>query len=58
MTRFRAVSTPTIQKRFVDSVISYTRCAEKQNGLRERHINPPLDEFIALRRETGAVKVC
>lgn len=57
MTRFRAVSTPTIQKRFVDSVISYTRSAEKQNGLRERHIHPSLNEFIAIRRETGAVKV-
>lgn len=57
MTRLRAVSTPTIQKRFVDAVISYTRGAEKQNGLRERHIHPSLNEFIAIRRETGAVKV-
>lgn len=57
MTRFRAVSTPLVQKRFVDSVIGYTQGAEKQNGLRERHINPSLDEFIAIRRETGAVKV-
>lgn len=57
MTRFRAVSTPTIQKRFVDTVIGYTQGAEKQTGLRERHINPSLDEFIAIRRETGAVKV-
>lgn len=57
MTRFRAVSTPAMQKRFIDSVVSYTRGAEKQNGLRERNINPQTDEFIAIRRDTGAVKV-
>lgn len=57
MTRFRAVSTPGMQKRFVDSIISYTHAAEEQNGLGERNTNPRIDEFIAIRRETGAVKV-
>lgn len=57
MTRFRAVSTPGTQKRFINSVISYTHGAEKQNGLRERNINPQTDEFIRIRRDTGAVKV-
>lgn len=57
MTRFRAVSTPDLQKRFLDSIVSYTHSAVKQNGLRERNINPQIDEFIAIRRDTGAVKV-
>ena len=57
MTRFRAVSTPDMQKRFIDSIISYTHGAKKQNGLRERNIHPQTDEFIIIRRETGAVKV-
>lgn len=57
MNRFRAVSTPRMQKRFLDSVVSYTHGVEKQNGLRERNINPQPDEFIAIRRDTGAVKV-
>lgn len=57
MTRFRAVSTPGTQKRFINSVISYTHGAEKQNGLRERNIHPQTDEFITIRRDTGAVKV-
>lgn len=57
MTRFRAVSTPDMQKRFIASIISYTQSTEKQNGLRGRNIYPQTDEFMTIRRDTGALRV-
>ncbi|MCJ1468394.1 hypothetical protein MMC07_007022 [Pseudocyphellaria aurata] len=57
-TRFQASSSPSSQKRFIDSVIGYAMAAAKQTGIRESRMCPSLEEFIALRRETGAVKTC
>lgn len=56
-TRFRASSSPILQKRFIDSVIGYAMAATKQTGIREGRKCPSVEEYIALRRETGAVKV-
>lgn len=56
-TRFRASSTPIIQKRFIDSVVEYVTAIAKQSGIREHQKCPSVEEFIILRRETGAVKV-
>lgn len=56
-TRFRASAATITQRRFVDSVIGYARAAAKQSGIRERHVRPTVEEYIALRRETGAVQV-
>lgn len=58
MTRFRAMSTLNAQKRFVDSIISYAMAASKQTGFRERNLRPSVEEYVALRRETGGVMVC
>lgn len=58
MTRLRSMSTPNVQKRFVDSIIAYAMAASKQTGLRERNIRPSVEEYVALRRETGAVMAC
>lgn len=58
MIRLRAMSTPNVQKRFVDSIIAYAVAASKQTGFRERNLRPSVGEYIALRRDTGAVMVC
>lgn len=58
MTRLRAISTPNVQKRFVDSIIAYAVAASKQTGFRERNLRPTVGDYIALRRDTGAVMVC
>ncbi|MCJ1347352.1 hypothetical protein MMC31_005575 [Peltigera leucophlebia] len=58
MTRFRAMSPPNVAKRFVDSITSYAIAASKQTGFRERNLRPSVEEYVALRRETGAVMTC
>ncbi len=57
MDRLRATSSPSVQKRFVDAIIAYATAATKQTGLRERLISPRIEEYVALRRETGALMV-
>lgn len=56
-TRFRASSTPILQKRVVDSIIGYAMAASNQTGIRERWTCPSVEEYIAVRREAGGVKV-
>ncbi|MCJ1269585.1 hypothetical protein MMC22_009477 [Lobaria immixta] len=57
-TRFRASSSPILQQRFNDIFIEYATAAVKQTGIRERRTCPSVEEYIALRRCTGAVEVC
>lgn len=56
-TRLRDSSTPIVQKRFIESIIGYAAGASKQTGIRERRMTSSVEEYIALRRETSAVKV-
>lgn len=56
-TRYCATSTPGMQKRFTDSTYEYVMAARNQVGNRESHICPTIDEYVALRRDTSAIKV-
>lgn len=57
MTRFRAATPPGVSQRFVDSIIGYVKAANAQNCIREHHGTPRIEDFVVIRRETGAVKV-
>lgn len=46
-----------MQKRFTDSTYEYVMAARNQVGNRESHICPTIDEYVALRRDTSAIKV-
>lgn len=56
-TRFRATSTPNQQKRFIETVSDYACAVHRQVGNRERKMNCNINEYIALRRQTSAMKV-
>lgn len=56
--RYRATSTPTQEKRFIDTVSDYAAAVHRQVGNRERKKHSSISEYIALRRQTSAMKVC
>ena len=57
-THFRATSTPSMQKRFVETVLDYAEGALNQVRNREKgQISWSIEGSIANRRDTSAVEV-
>lgn len=46
-----------MQKRFTDATLEYVLAARNQVGNRERKECPTIEEYVALRRDTSAIKV-
>ncbi|CAG7846754.1 Alpha-muurolene synthase {ECO:0000269/PubMed:19400802, ECO:0000269/PubMed:20889795}; AltName: Full=Gamma-muurolene synthase; {ECO:0000269/PubMed:19400802, ECO:0000269/PubMed:20889795}; AltName: Full=Germacrene-A synthase; {ECO:0000269/PubMed:19400802, ECO:0000269/PubMed:20889795} [Serendipita indica DSM 11827] len=56
-TRFCATSTPKMQKRFTDTTYEYVMAVKNQCGNRQSSRCPTIEEYVALRRDTSAIKV-
>lgn len=46
-----------MQKRFTEATREYVLAARNQVGNRERKECPTIEEYVALRRDTSAIKV-
>lgn len=46
-----------MQRRFTDATREYVLAARNQVGNRERKECPTIEEYVALRRDTSAIKV-
>ncbi|KAG8812881.1 hypothetical protein FRC17_001771 [Serendipita sp. 399] len=55
--RFCATSTPSMQKRFTDTTYEYVMAVKNQCGNRASEVCPTIEEYVALRRDTSAIKV-
>lgn len=55
--RFCATSTPSMQKRFTDTMYEYVMAVKNQVGNRAATVCPSIEEYVKLRRDTSAIKV-
>jgi len=46
-----------MQKHFTDATYEYVTAVKNQVGNRESSVCPSIEEYVALRRDTSAIKV-